>query len=174
MGLPPALVGLPPRLPPALAGLPTGLPPALAELPTGLPPGLLGLVLALEDGRLAALKESAPDVGRLAGLVGLLLPNRKSESAADADGFGPLAGAPTEARPLGPLTGALAGDVGGAHNAPGAGGGGGAKASWSSPAGGLLPSLSGVACRSSMNPPDRALPTVRASGAAFTVPYPCS
>ncbi|GAB2613949.1 hypothetical protein GCM10027087_64490 [Paractinoplanes abujensis] len=52
---------------------------------------------------------------------------------------------------------------GAAHRAPGAGGGGGAYPSWSPAsgraAGGFMPSLSGVACRSSMDPPDRRVPT---------------
>lgn len=50
-----------------------------------------------------------------------------------------------------------------AQRAPGAGGGGGAYPSWSPAgvraAGGFMPSLSGVACRSSMDPPDRRVPT---------------
>ncbi|GIE03520.1 hypothetical protein Adu01nite_48700 [Paractinoplanes durhamensis] len=89
---------------------------------------------------------------------------------------------PTVARPLAAIGGPAGGSGGGggveeepagAHRAPGAGGGGGAYASWPSPSGGLAPSPSGVACRSSMNPPDRA-PTVRTSDAVPTVPYPRS
>jgi hypothetical protein len=63
----------------------------------------------------------------------------------------------SEAEPEAPDAGFCPGWA--AHKAPGAGGGGGAYPSWSLPAGGRAaggvgPSLSDVACRSSMHPPD--------------------
>ncbi|NMO54346.1 hypothetical protein HH310_24570 [Actinoplanes sp. TBRC 11911] len=80
-------------------------------------------------------------------------------------------GADTDARPLGPLTGAADGDDE-AQSAPGAGGGGGAYPSWSSfaadpAAAGFVSSLLGVDCRSSIRPPDRRVPLARTPGAAL-------
>jgi hypothetical protein len=108
--------------------------------------------------------------GTSAGLTGLAEPVNDSDgedASADEPGGGTGIEPDTEARPLTPpLTGAL---LGVAQRAPGAGGGGGENVS--SPldgvgsAGGLVPLLSGVVCRSFMEPPDRRLPTVASPGA---------
>jgi hypothetical protein len=99
-----------------------------------------------------------------------IVPTAGFRASCGVAGSAELAPPGTVARPLAPLAAVLlVWGAGAAQTAPGDGGGGGTYSSWSllpggGVTGGLKPLPSDVACRSSMHPPDRRVPTAEDVG----------
>jgi hypothetical protein len=173
-----------PTEPPGVPAEPPGLPETEAEPDTEARPllgPLTGAALTEPEPAEADPAEADPAEAEPAEAepAGLELPGDEPAEAepAEAEPAGvELTGADAEARAVGAVPEDAGRDVSvpdaGAHSAPGAGGGG-SSYPWSlfgpallaggRAAGGVLPSLSGFACCSSMGPPDRRHPRADAT-----------